>query len=282
MTYRLALPAALLLLAGPAWGQVSVDPRALEQLSEPAPPPHHPAPDHKPATKPADHPTTGRTASTPAPTTDKHVASAKPATVTPPKPPAATTPGTTPAPLPTIPAAPPAIATLPPPAKVPTRPAGAAPVVPLVADAPGLASKINGGMRVTFGTDRADLNSNTAGALRSIAHVAQTSPSMSVNVFAYAAGTAEDPSTPRRLSLSRAIAARAVLVNEGIPSTRIYVRALGSNDTAGGPADRVDVVLGGDGTPGGSSGGSSGGAGGGAAGAGAASQPAATSNSTAQ
>ena len=61
-----------------------------------------------------------------------------------------------------------------------------------------------------------------------------------VQVTAFAAGSPEDPSTPRRLSLARALAARAVLINEGIASTRIYVRALGS--AAGdGPADRVDL-----------------------------------------
>ena len=57
---------------------------------------------------------------------------------------------------------------------------------------------------------------------------------------AYAAGSPEDPSTPRRLSLARALAARAVLINEGIASTRIYVRALGSAADDG-PADRVDL-----------------------------------------
>ncbi len=45
------------------------------------------------------------------------------------------------------------------------------------------------------------------------------------------------------MSLARALAARAVLINEGVPSTRIYPRALGA---AGGDAgrDRVDVVPG--------------------------------------
>jgi hypothetical protein len=53
----------------------------------------------------------------------------------------------------------------------------------------------------------------------------------------------EDPSTARRLSLGRALAARAVLINEGIPSTRIYPRALGATggDT---DRDRVDVTTG--------------------------------------
>ena len=62
-----------------------------------------------------------------------------------------------------------------------------------------------------------------------------------IDVVATAAGSADDPSTPRRLSLSRALAVRAVLINEGIPSTRIYPRALGPN-IGDGPPDRVDVI----------------------------------------
>ena len=62
--------------------------------------------------------------------------------------------------------------------------------------------------------------------------------------MAYAAGSAEDPSTPRRLSLARALAARAVLLHEGVASTRIYVRALGASGSgaAGLPPDRVEVM----------------------------------------
>ena len=44
----------------------------------------------------------------------------------------------------------------------------------------------------------------------------------SFNVMAYAAGTPEDPSTPRRLSLSRALAVRRVLMADGVASARIY------------------------------------------------------------
>ncbi|MBV9756580.1 MAG: hypothetical protein JO047_05955, partial [Alphaproteobacteria bacterium] len=52
----------------------------------------------------------------------------------------------------------------------------------------------------------------------------------------------DDPSTPRRLSLSRALTARQVLLDRGMGSTHIYVRALGAN-AGDGPPDRVDVTL---------------------------------------
>jgi len=67
----------------------------------------------------------------------------------------------------------------------------------------------------------------------------------SFNVVAYAAGTPEDPSTARRLSLARALAVRSALIADGIASARIYVRALGAVAGDSEP-DRVDLaVLGG-------------------------------------
>ena len=109
-------------------------------------------------------------------------------------------------------------------------------------DAPGAASQIANGVRVTFGPDRYDLNPATEAALRELARTLKDKDT-SINVYAYAAGSSEDPSTPRRLSLARALAARAVLMSEGIASPRIYPRALGPQ---GGDADhdRVDVVAG--------------------------------------
>lgn len=64
-----------------------------------------------------------------------------------------------------------------------------------------------------------------------------------VTVNAFAGGDASDPSRARRTSLSRALAVRTALMEGGIRSTRIDVRALGlaSGD---GPADRVDILAG--------------------------------------
>lgn len=58
---------------------------------------------------------------------------------------------------------------------------------------------------------------------------------------AYADGTGKGTSKARRLSLSRALAVRSFLIENGLRSTRIDVRALGiARD--GGPPDRVDIV----------------------------------------
>jgi len=98
-------------------------------------------------------------------------------------------------------------------------------------------------VRVTFGPGTADLNPATQAALVAIAQKAKATPGEPVNILAHAPEIPDDPSTPRRLSLTRALVARAVLINQGIDSTRIYVKALGPTDLDGGPADRVDVVL---------------------------------------
>jgi len=56
------------------------------------------------------------------------------------------------------------------------------------------------------------------------------------------AGGSEDAAKARRLSLKRALAARAVLIEAGIDATRIDVRALGPAED-GGPPDRIDMVI---------------------------------------
>lgn len=218
---------AALLLALPGQGRAqAVNNGALDALT-PARPASRPAPP-RPAAPRTDAPARPQ-ASKPAPgPSAAGNAAARQAIPVPPKPPA-------------IPVAPPAIAAIPPAVSVPVAKPPAPPTAPVVADAPGEATPIPGGLRVTFGPDRADLNGVTEPALRDFAQTLKSNEQATVNVVATAAGTADDPSTPRRLSLSRALAARAVLVNAGIASTRIYVRALGASGPDG-PADRVDLI----------------------------------------
>lgn len=56
------------------------------------------------------------------------------------------------------------------------------------------------------------------------------------------ASGSDDGAEARRISLKRALAARAVLIGQGIDSTRIDVRALGPA-ADGGPADRIEVIV---------------------------------------
>ncbi len=226
----LLLCAPACLAGAPALAQVSVDSHALDALGSTAP--ARPAP-HAAAIRAPEHRT--RTPARPAHETPHpahgtgHAAPAHPAPARPATPP-------------TVAAAPPTVAVLPPVAPPPPHPATPLPTVPVVADAPGSASPLPaGGTRVTFGADRSDLNPGTAAAIHAVGEALRADPNATVDVIAHAGGTPDDPSTPRRLSLARGLAARAALLGAGIPSTRIYVRALGDSLPDDGPADRVDV-----------------------------------------
>ena len=146
------------------------------------------------------------------------------------------------APSPTIPPAPP-----PPPVikapviDVPLHPEPPPPPVPVVATAAGAPSTIEGGARLTFGDGSADLNQSNMQALQAFTRQLKADPDARAQIDAYGSGTADDPSTPRRMSLARGLAARAVLINGGVASTRIYVRAIGQPHD-GGPADRIDLT----------------------------------------
>ena len=201
--------------ASPATAQVTVNPGVLDAL--PAPRPASPA--RTPA-RPAP-PRPAGPHNPPVPATQPVVRLAPPA-----------------APPPNAPAPP----IVPPAVVVPLARIAPPPPVPVSPDAPGTASPLPaGGVRITFGPDRQDLNPATAQAIRTFGDSVKGNDTAALNVMAYAAGAPDDLSTPRRLSLARALAARAVLIAEGLPSTRIYVRALGAS-AGDGPADRVDVV----------------------------------------
>ncbi|MGI4746324.1 MAG: hypothetical protein ACRYFY_09815, partial [Janthinobacterium lividum] len=110
----------------------------------------------------------------------------------------------------TIPAGPP-----PPPVfrapviNVPLHPPPPPPPVPVVQNAVGTATPIDNGTRITFGNGSADLNPATMQALQAFADRLKADPQSRADLGAYGAGTADDPSTPRRMALSRGLAARA-------------------------------------------------------------------------
>lgn len=96
--------------------------------------------------------------------------------------------------------------------------------------------------RVLFDNDSATISDSARTALQDLLDKMKESENLRVQLLAYASGTDETASQARRLSLSRALAVRSFLINEGVRSTRMDVRALG-NQAEGGPADRVDAVL---------------------------------------
>jgi outer membrane protein OmpA-like peptidoglycan-associated protein len=267
----LALLGASALLARPVAAQVTLDLHALDQVPGQGNAPPKSPPARRPAHPPAHHAPTSQAPATRAPSAAARHAPAQPTETTPPSAPPAAPPPVANAPAqPAAPGgqsaapagpAPPAavIPSGPPPPTVtlgplvPAPPAQKLPPPPppaVSAEAGGDASPIPGGLRVVFTEGRADLSPETDEALKKFASGAPKFPTTSVSVAAYATATPDDPSTSRRLSLSRALAIRSVLIEKGFDSARIYVRALGPDKATGQPgsehappADRVDVTV---------------------------------------
>jgi outer membrane protein OmpA-like peptidoglycan-associated protein len=63
-----------------------------------------------------------------------------------------------------------------------------------------------------------------------------------IQIEAYGGAPGDKSSDARRLSLKRALAVRQLLIDDGVPSARIDVRAMGGVDDKG-PVDRVDVFV---------------------------------------
>jgi outer membrane protein OmpA-like peptidoglycan-associated protein len=97
-------------------------------------------------------------------------------------------------------------------------------------------------MRIPFSGEAAALPEPSKGELKQLAGSLSKDAALRVQVVAYASGS-DDGGKARRLSLSRALAVRTYLIEQGIGSTRIDVRALGNTAEGGGPADRVDIVV---------------------------------------
>jgi outer membrane protein OmpA-like peptidoglycan-associated protein len=77
--------------------------------------------------------------------------------------------------------------------------------------------------------------------LSAVATALQGNTTLRIQILAYAKSNADGTSRARRLSLSRALAVRAYLIEREVRSTRMNVRALGDKFEDG-PADRVDIL----------------------------------------
>ena len=79
-------------------------------------------------------------------------------------------------------------------------------------------------------------------SLRNIAADLKGRQELRLQLMAYAGGDGLSSSKARRLSLSRALSVRSFLIENGVRSTRIDVRALGDKTTED-PVNRVDVIV---------------------------------------
>ena len=96
--------------------------------------------------------------------------------------------------------------------------------------------------RLIFSVGAAALDREARAQLDEIAAGLATDGLLRLQLLAYAGGSARSAGQSRRLSLSRALSVRSYLIDKGVRSTRIDVRALG-NRFQDGPADRVDLLV---------------------------------------
>lgn len=101
---------------------------------------------------------------------------------------------------------------------------------------------VPGPTRIVFADDSAELPSDAKEKLAPIIARMKKDPDLRVELRGYAPGSGPADRQARRLSLSRTLAVRLYLTEQGIGGTRALVRALGSK-TEEKPIDRVDVVV---------------------------------------
>ncbi|MCE2510239.1 MAG: OmpA family protein [Alphaproteobacteria bacterium] len=249
---KMAEPEEKIVLTPPAPKAAPVEP-AEEEMAEPAPAPAPvPAPVEKKMTEPAP---AEAVAKPPPAMPEKVQLTPPPAKLAAPKPAAPAKPAaplempdappppvtlTEPIPTPTPPPEPPAAAKeTPPPVQKP-----AVKAVEETARLPETALPVatDEPLSVEFASESALLSDKAKAALDAFAERLKNAPSSRVQLLAYASGTQETASQARRLSLSRALVVRSYLIEAGVSSIRIDVRALG-NKVEGEPADRVDLTF---------------------------------------
>ncbi len=185
--------------------------------------------------------------STPAPAVTP---AAAPVVAAPAAEPVAAVPDTAPRPVPTAAAtaiptpapSPAAVAVMNTPPAIAPAPAPPPAVTP--AAAPAALSAARGRVaRVLFTAGASELPDSAKSDLKAIAQRLAANEDARLQLMAYAAGGADEANQARRLSLSRALAVRTYLMEQGVRSSRMDVRALGNRLDGSDPPDRVDIVM---------------------------------------
>jgi outer membrane protein OmpA-like peptidoglycan-associated protein len=150
------------------------------------------------------------------------------------------------APTPNLPPPPPPPPNIPPSstsaALTPARPAPAPAPSPPAAETHPAPTAGEGAEHILFQPDDANLPADAKQELDRLASRLSADGKLHVQLVAYAGGSG-DASQARRLSLSRALAARSYLVDRGVDIKQIDVRPLGNKSEPGAPADRIDLVV---------------------------------------
>ncbi|MBW7912050.1 MAG: OmpA family protein, partial [Alphaproteobacteria bacterium] len=97
-------------------------------------------------------------------------------------------------------------------------------------------------LTLEFDGTSSDLTADTQQKLVNIIPHLRESKARRLAVHAYASGEDGSKTSARRISLSRALAVRSFLMDNGVEPTRVDVRALGL-ETDRKPLERVDLVF---------------------------------------
>lgn len=97
-------------------------------------------------------------------------------------------------------------------------------------------------LRVEFKPTASKFPATAKKGLQALAKKLKGKDNLRLQLMAYAGGKSLSASKARRMSLSRALSVRSFLIESGVRSTRIDVRALGSKTTEK-PLNRVDVNI---------------------------------------
>jgi len=97
-------------------------------------------------------------------------------------------------------------------------------------------------MRIVFDQDSSKLPQDARDALKALSDQLKGQEGLRLQLLAYAGNADMSASAARRLSLSRALAVRSHLIESGVRSTRIDVRALG-NKSSDKVTERVDITV---------------------------------------
>jgi outer membrane protein OmpA-like peptidoglycan-associated protein len=105
----------------------------------------------------------------------------------------------------------------------------------------GATAVVGDSLRVVFQTGMTEVPREAIPALEQLAAALAQDSERRVQLRAYAGAKGENASQSRRVALFRALSVRSYLIQRGVRSTRMDIRALG-NKYEEEPADRVDIL----------------------------------------
>lgn len=99
-------------------------------------------------------------------------------------------------------------------------------------------------MQVTFAKTETEVPLSSQNELKNLAkELAAPGNNKGVSVVAYASGSKDQESIARRVSLSRALAIRAFLIDSGVDNLRINVQAMGNKEDGSANPERADIFV---------------------------------------